>query len=72
MADSLEIIAASESTSPEILEQLASSDIQLARIVARNVAAMLELFTILSNKNDEIIPRHVAGNPNTPVKILWK
>jgi hypothetical protein len=71
MTEQLEILAASETTPPEVLVKLVRSDVKLARIVAKNVAATPELLAALTVSTDEITRRNVAGNPNTPMEILW-
>ncbi|MCJ8281001.1 MAG: hypothetical protein MJK14_14250, partial [Rivularia sp. ALOHA_DT_140] len=62
--------AASENTSPQRLEQLASFNIELTRIVAGNANTAPLLLQDLSFSSDVIIRENIAGNPNTPTEIL--
>ena len=64
--------AANEQTSPKRLEFLASTNEELARLVARNPNANSELLTALASSKDFTTRAGVAGNPNTPPEVLWK
>lgn len=70
MTNQLELEAASETTSPERLVELAYTDISLARIVARNATTTPKFLELLSASADERTRQGVASNPNTPTNIL--
>lgn len=61
-------------TSPSLenLRQLAGLNIESARLVAKNENADAELLEELAFSKDKIVRQGVAGNANTPVKILLK
>ncbi|NJL63316.1 MAG: hypothetical protein HC903_17655 [Methylacidiphilales bacterium] len=63
--------AASETTSPQRLTELANTHIELARIVAANVVTPPQLLQELSRRKDIGIKIAVASNPNTSTHILF-
>jgi Leucine rich repeat variant len=67
-----EIEAASETTSPARLRILARSSTVLARIVAANPAAPIDLLRRLAIEPDRTIKQAVASNLSTPIKDLIK
>ncbi len=64
--------AASEKTPVRRLDELAKTNLELARIVAKNANAAADLLRDLGSSSDYIIRHNVAGNPNTPTEILWE
>lgn len=66
----LEAEASNENTSPQRLEELARSSLELAQQVAQNPSAPPELLRELSRTRDRIIRRNITANPNTPTDIL--
>ena len=64
--------AASENASPRRLDELAKTNIELARIVAKNANTAADLLRDLGSSSDYVIRHNVAGNPNTPTDVLWQ
>ena len=60
-----------ETTSKELLQELASSSNELAEAVAQNVAAPPELLSKLANHDCKNVRKTVTSNPKTPKKILF-
>jgi hypothetical protein len=70
--DQLQQEASDENTSEARLEEIANSSLELARLVANNLATPPKLLTTLSSSQDFLTRRNVATNPNTPREILIK
>jgi hypothetical protein len=64
--------ASQENTSGDRLEEIANSSVELARLVANNLATPYKLLTQLSDNQDFLTRRNVARNPNIPSNILIK
>jgi predicted nicotinamide N-methyase len=60
-----------ETTSGIRLKELAALNDELAKIVAKNVAAPSELLTGLAYHSSKAVRKAVTSNPNTPKKILF-
>ena len=69
---SLEQEAVDEKTSGDRLKELATINLELARLVASNPSAPPELLRYLGTSYDKVTRRGVASNPNTPTNILLK
>ena len=59
-------------TTPERLIDLADHSVELARIVAKNLATPKELLTALSRSKDAVTRRCLASNPSIPPEVLRK
>ena len=70
--DQLQQEATQENTSGDRLEEIANLSVELARLVANNLATPPKLLTKLSTSEDFLTRRNVATNPNTPSEILIK
>lgn len=68
--DRLQQEASQENTSGDRLEEIANVSVELARLVANNLATPPKLLTKLSTSEDFCTRRNVATNPNTPSEIL--
>ncbi|MEY3868683.1 MAG: hypothetical protein RLZZ338_2574, partial [Cyanobacteriota bacterium] len=68
--DQLQQEASQENTSGDRLEEIANISVELARLVANNLATPPQLLTKLSRSQDFLTRRNVATNPNTPSEIL--
>lgn len=70
--DQLQQEASQENTSGDRLEEIANISVELARLVANNLATPPKLLTKLSRSQDFLTRRNVATNANTPSEILIK
>jgi hypothetical protein len=64
--------ASQENTSGDRLEEIANSSVELARLVANNLATPYKLLRQLSDSQDFLTRRNVARNPNIPSNLLIK
>ncbi len=64
--------ATNEQTPPPRLRDLAKINPTLASLVANNPNATPELLTELADREENLIRKNVATNPNTPTGVLWK
>jgi hypothetical protein len=64
--------AANETTSSQRLAELANTSIELARIVAANIATPPQLLQKLSKRKDIAIKIAVASNPNASTHVLFR
>ncbi len=70
--DQLQREASDENTSEARLDAIADFSVELARLVANNLATPPKLLRKLSTSQDFVTRRNVATNPNTPIEILIK
>lgn len=62
--------AANENTPSERLRELAKTSIELARIVAQNPGADVDILQELGSYSDPIVRQNLVMNPNIPLSLL--